>query len=32
MRLSMNVKRNMIKEQEESGVDNGAENYHTKDT
>jgi hypothetical protein len=31
LRLSMNVKRNMIKEQEESG-DVGAENYHTKDT
>lgn len=30
MRLSMNVKRNMLKEQEESG-EGGAENYHTKE-
>ena len=30
MRLSMNVKRNMLREQEENG-DQGAENYHTKD-
>ena len=31
MRLSMNVKRNMLREQEEKG-ENDSENYHTKDT
>ena len=30
MRLSMNVKRNMLREKEESGEAN--ENYHTKET
>jgi len=28
----MNVKRNMLREQEESGENNANENYHTKDT
>jgi len=31
MRLSMTVKRNMQREQEEKGED-GAENYHTKES
>ena len=31
LRLSMNVKRNMLKEQEMDGKGEGEENYHTKD-
>ena len=31
MRLSMNVKRNMLKEKEANGENNDNENYHTKE-
>ena len=31
LRLSMNVKRNMLKEQEMDGKGDGDDNYHTKE-